>query len=161
MKVKELFEVLKGKEDYDIIINNNLYGDDFELEINDNVKEINFLIEEDEYYNDDDEEEYYYEYEMEQYLYNFDKDDLIKLINELNIKLVNIDNLSKDDLIEKITDLENEDTIMEICEELFSYSYEDFVADNEWRHSNYESKDIDDWTVDDHLAAWYDHMMEK
>ena len=139
MKVKELFEVLKGKEDYDIIINNNLYGDDFELEINDNVKEINFLIEEDEYYNDDDEEEYYYEYEMEQYLYNFDKDDLI----------------------EKITDLENEDTIMEICEELFSYSYEDFVADNEWRHSNYESKDIDDWTVDDHLAAWYDHMMEK
>lgn len=32
---------------------------------------------------------------------------------------------------------------------------------NGWRSSNYEHKDIGDWTVDDHLAAWYDDMMEK
>jgi hypothetical protein len=30
-----------------------------------------------------------------------------------------------------------------------------------WRNSNYESKSIEDWDVDDHLASWYDHMMEK
>jgi len=38
---------------------------------------------------------------------------------------------------------------------------EDYDLNNSWRNSNYESKDIDDWDVDDHLASWYDHMMEK
>lgn len=33
--------------------------------------------------------------------------------------------------------------------------------DNSWRYSEYENKDIGDWDVDDHLAAWFDHQMEK
>jgi endogenous inhibitor of DNA gyrase (YacG/DUF329 family) len=30
-----------------------------------------------------------------------------------------------------------------------------------WRRSNYENKSIEDWDVDDHIAAWFDDMMEK
>jgi len=159
MKVKELFETLKGKEDYDININYNLY-DDFELEANDELKEVNIiLIDEDENYEDDDNE--YEEDQIEDYLYNFNEDDLIELVNKLDIEHDTSDNLSKNDLISRIINSEDEDIIKDTCEDLFNYSYDDFIIDNNWRHSNYESKDINDWDVDDHLAAWYDHMMEK
>lgn len=100
--------------------------------------------------------------DIEKYLYTFNKDDLIELINKLDIKSDNINNLSdEDDLINKIIISEDEDIIIEVCEDLFGYSYDDFIIDNQWRNSDYESKDIGDWDVDDHLAAWYDHMMEK
>lgn len=32
---------------------------------------------------------------------------------------------------------------------------------NHWKFSEYEYKDISDWDADDHLAAWYDHTVEK
>ena len=95
MKVKELFETLKGKEDYDININYNLY-DDFELETNDELKEVNIiLIDEDENYEDDDNE--YEEDQIEDYLYNFNEDDLIELVNKLDIEHDTSDNLSKNE----------------------------------------------------------------
>lgn len=59
------------------------------------------------------------------------------------------------------------------CNSLFEPEFEDeeFCSgdcedeydqiNNEWRFSNYEWKNIGDWTVDDHLAAYYDDMMEK
>jgi hypothetical protein len=37
----------------------------------------------------------------------------------------------------------------------------DDYIDSAWRRSDYENKPIEDWDVDDHLAAWYDDMMEK
>jgi hypothetical protein len=63
----------------------------------------------------------------------------------------------------------------EICDECSSFDddycedcYDELFCDeneidvnNRWRYSNYESKDISYWDEDDHLAAWYDHMMEK
>jgi len=117
------------------------------------------IIEEDfdeEYYFDEDEDIN----QIESYLYGFDKDDLVKLANKLDIKCDNFENLSEDNLISKIL-FKDEDTIKEICEDLFDYGYDEFIIDNEWKHSNYESKDINDWDVDDHLAAWFDHMMDK
>jgi hypothetical protein len=57
------------------------------------------------------------------------------------------------------------------CEGLFEPTYkgQDYCSEecenddinSSWRSSNYEEKDIGDWDVDDHLAAWYDDMMEK
>jgi len=116
---------------------------------------IEFLEEEEELLDE------YEEEQIEDYLYNFNKDDLIELANKLEVKYDDSEDLSKDDLIYKIINSEDEDEIKDICEDLFNYSYDDFITDNAWRHSNYESKDINDWDVDDHLAAWFDHMMEK
>ena len=120
------------------------------------LKEFIEFIEEEEELLDEYEEE-----QIEDYLYNFNKDDLIELANKLEVKYDDSEDLSKDDLIYKIINSEDEDEIKDICEDLFNYSYDDFITDNAWRHSNYESKDINDWDVDDHLAAWFDHMMEK
>lgn len=48
------------------------------------------------------------------------------------------------------------------CEMKYDFFPDEFDDDERgWRESNYEYKDIDDWDVDDHLAAWHDHMMEK
>lgn len=101
MKVKELIELLKDKEDYDIEI--DYVYDDFEIEIDEENETVYILLNE-----DSDSEDC-----------NFDCDNCLS------------SNTCSDN------------------------------PDNAWRYSNYESKDIEDWDVDDHLATWYDHMMEK
>lgn len=58
--------------------------------------------------------------------------------------------------------LEEYDEDIEDCYELDDDELdEDYEMNNRWRYSNYEDKDIEDWDEDDHLAAWFDHMMEK
>lgn len=53
------------------------------------------------------------------------------------------------------------------CGELYVPDYEEQALCEEcdcnsaWRNSEYQNKNISDWNVDDHLAAWYDDMMEK
>lgn len=155
MIAKELIEMLKGKEDYDIYY----IPDNFEIEIDDETKTVNIVLKEDEENFDCDYDEE--DIEVENYLYCFDKDNLIELAKKLNIQFDNFEELLEDDLIKEIINSEDEDTIKDICDELFDYSFDDFKVDNAWRYSDYESKDIGDWDVDDHLAAWYDHMMEK
>lgn len=120
--------------------------------MNDDWFNEDYMIEE------ENEEEYI---DVEQYLCNFDKEDLIKLVNKLNITIDNFKELSEDDLIDKIIEFEDDDLIINTCVALFDYSYDDFIIDNSWKHSNYEEKDISDWSIDDHIAAWYDHIMEK
>jgi hypothetical protein len=98
---------------------------------------------------------------IENYLYTFSEDDLIDLAKKLNVKCNNLEDLSEDNLVTEIICSIDEDIIKDTCESLLGYSFQDYIADNAWRYSDYESKDIGDWDVDDHLAAWYDHMMEK
>jgi hypothetical protein len=103
-------------------------------------------------------------FSLEEYLNDFDIDDLMWLGQKLNIVCEHFKDMSKKKLIEKILELDN-DIIKDTCEDLFNYTYEDFKGDyemnNTWRYSDYEDKDIGDWSVDDHLAAWYDHVLEK
>lgn len=100
MKVKELLEMLQGKEEYDIEINDESY---FEIDIDDELETITITTDQ--------------EYEC--------------------------DSDSCDGNCENC-DLEHEND-----------------DENRWKFSNYEDKDINDWDVDDHLAVWFDHMMEK
>ncbi len=161
MKVRDLLKKLEGKENYDLTI------DYYEIEsiIIDEEEETVVLS-----YNEDDEDnkEFYDDYyddepEIEEYLQEFDTDDLILLAKKLNITC-DFDDMTDEELIDTILKIDK-DKISDVCEDLFDYTYDDFKDDyemnNAWRHSDYESKDIDDWDVDDHLAAWYDHMMEK
>jgi hypothetical protein len=107
MKVKELIEMLEGKEDYDIDI--DYVNEIFQIEINDELQSVSLVIEENE---SEDEDE----------------------------------------------DCCDFDGNCEECEDAVDCKIN---PDNAWRYSNYECKDIGDWSVDDHLAAWYDHQMEK
>jgi hypothetical protein len=107
MKVKELIKILNGKEEYDVDI--DYVNEFFEVEIDDELQTVSFVLEE------DNEE--------------FDDEDCCTF-----------------------------DGNCDECEEQDSCRIN---PDNAWRYSNYEEKDIDDWDVDDHLAAWFDHQMEK
>lgn len=107
MKVKDLIEKLKDKENYDIDI--DYTNEFFQIEIDDELQTVSLVIEEDEF---EDEDENYCDFDG---------------------------NCNK-------------------CEEKESCSLN---SDNAWRYSDYENKDINDWSVDDHLAAWFDHQMEK
>jgi hypothetical protein len=171
MKVKELIEMLEGKEDYTIEF--DCYNS-AEMQIDSDSKLVTLVLvdddEEDNYEEDEEnedcdfEDEDFEEPELEEYLQDLDTDDLILLAEKLNISIDNSEVISDEELIKEILKFD-EDEIEDICEDLFDYSYDDFKADyemnNAWRYSDYENKDIDDWSVDDHLAAWYDHMMEK
>jgi hypothetical protein len=98
-----------------------------------------------------------------EFLEQYDIDDLIKIAERLNID-VDIFDFSDDDIIELILQ-EDEELIKQTCLNLFNDSFDmfsdDYEVNNRWRYSNYESKDINDWDVDDHIAAAWDHAMEK
>ncbi|HBY19628.1 MAG TPA: hypothetical protein DEG71_01190 [Clostridiales bacterium] len=99
---------------------------------------------------------------MEEFLERYDVDDLIQIAKKLDIITFHTDD--EDDII-KLISQEDESKIEKVCFELFGDSYEDFADDyevnNRWRYSDYESKDIGDWDVDDHMAAAWDDAMEK
>lgn len=64
-------------------------------------------------------------------------------------------------LKEKNCDILTEVQINLECEEVDDFEEDEDDECERWRYSDYENKDISDWDVDDHLAAWYDDRMEK
>jgi hypothetical protein len=112
-------------------------------------------------YDEDEDEDDIESPDIEEFLQQYDLDELIKLAKYLNVFY---ENDEEEELLDSILE-KDEYSIQLACEELFGDDFDEFVDDykinNSWRYSNYESKNIDDWDEDDHLASWYDHMMEK
>lgn len=85
------------------------------------------------------------------------KEDDLYIDDEINF--ISVDNNEEDNYDEDLEECNGD-----CCNCEFDVCLEDdneYDENNRWRYSNYEQKDISDWDVDDHIAAWFDHMMEK
>jgi group I intron endonuclease len=47
------------------------------------------------------------------------------------------------------------------CLDTYFSILEEAQQENQWKYSNYDGKNVSDWDIDDHLAAWWDDALEK